>query len=161
MYNINDTVVYGMTGVCKIVDISKQSFVKNEVKKYYVLKPVSSEGSTIYAPCDSCDGKLRPVLTADEVNSIIDDVKNEEPEIAPFFDREKCNQIMKSGDRKELLRLVRSLDASKKDVVKKGRKFHVSDESIMRTASKLLCDEFSLVLDVKPEEVMSIVLKRA
>ncbi len=37
MYKINDMVVYGNEGVCKITDLTKRSFA-NKVVEYYVLK---------------------------------------------------------------------------------------------------------------------------
>lgn len=158
MHKIGDTVVYGMTGVCKIADIEKKDFIDNKLMDYYVLKPVHSGNSTIYAPVDSSEQRIRPMLSKDEVMDIIKKVSGETPEVRSFFDKDKCNEIMKSGDRCELMRLIRQMSASKKAVLKLGRKFHIANENILRTAQKLLCDEFSAVLEITPDEVLPMIL---
>ena len=38
MFKVNDYIMYGMTGVCQVVDITKESFIDNLQKEYYVLK---------------------------------------------------------------------------------------------------------------------------
>ena len=40
MFKKGDAVVYGQTGVCIIEDIVEKTLIKNEKKKYYLLKPV-------------------------------------------------------------------------------------------------------------------------
>jgi len=39
MFKINDYVVYGSTGVCQIIDISKEKNLSNDEIQYYVLQP--------------------------------------------------------------------------------------------------------------------------
>ncbi len=52
MFKINDIVIYGTEGVCKIADINDKDFMGTK-KRYYVLKPVKNEFSTFFAPTDS------------------------------------------------------------------------------------------------------------
>ena len=47
MYKINDYVVYGLTGVCQITDIQKDS-IDDEEKEYLSLIHISRPGA---APC--------------------------------------------------------------------------------------------------------------
>ena len=47
MFKVNDYIMYGMTGVCQVVDITKESFIDNLQKEYYVLKYIYSN-DTIY-----------------------------------------------------------------------------------------------------------------
>ena len=49
MYQVNDTIIYGMNGICKIVDITSKSF-SGKKSEYYILKPMNSQASTIYVP---------------------------------------------------------------------------------------------------------------
>ena len=42
MFKVNDYIMYGMTGVCQVVDITKESFIDNLQKEYYVLKYIYS-----------------------------------------------------------------------------------------------------------------------
>ena len=41
-----------------------------------------------------------------------------------------------------------------------GKKLHAADERIMKEAEKLLYDEFSVVFDIRPEEVLPLIMKR-
>ena len=72
MYNVNDTILYGSHGVCKIVGIEEKDFSGNR-ENYYVLQPVYSENSTIYVPCSNkkLADKMRRVLTPQEIYQII------------------------------------------------------------------------------------------
>ena len=40
MFSINDTVLYGANGVCRITDICQKEF-SGVIKDYYILTPVS------------------------------------------------------------------------------------------------------------------------
>ncbi|WP_353654943.1 CarD family transcriptional regulator [Clostridium sp. CCUG 7971] len=35
MFKFDDYIMYGMTGVCKVVDITNDKFINNERRKYY------------------------------------------------------------------------------------------------------------------------------
>ena len=52
MFNVNDTIMYGSQGVCRILDIREESF-SGAPKLYYVLEPVYDSNSTIYFSVDS------------------------------------------------------------------------------------------------------------
>ena len=47
MFKVNDYIMYGMTGVCQVVDITKESFIDNLQKEYYVLKYIYSNDTII------------------------------------------------------------------------------------------------------------------
>lgn len=47
MHKINDTVLYGTEGVCKIKDIAKENFGEG-IMEYYVLQPIYKQSLTIY-----------------------------------------------------------------------------------------------------------------
>ena len=49
MYAVNDKVMYGQSGVCRITDICTKKFGKTAVE-YYVLHPMYGEDTTIYCP---------------------------------------------------------------------------------------------------------------
>ena len=52
MFKVNDYIMYGMTGVCQVVDITKESFIDNLQKEYYVLKYIYSNDNIIKKPCN-------------------------------------------------------------------------------------------------------------
>ena len=157
MYNVDEQVVYSMIGVCRITDITQQSFGK-DIKKYYVLKPVNAENNTIYVPYESDSARIRPLLTADEAKSIIA-AENDSNDSTPFvFDKDECMAIIKSGDRRKTLRILRELNKSRKQAAAEKRKFHIAEENVLNTAKKLLCYEFSYVLNVTPDQALKMML---
>lgn len=156
MYNIDEQVVYSMIGVCRITDITQQSFGK-DTKKYYVLKPINAENNTIYVPYDGGSARIQPLLTADEANNII--AAANDGDDTPFvFDKDECMAIIKSGDRRKTLRILRELNKSRKQAAAEKRKFHIVEENVLNAAKKLLCDEFSYVLNITPDQALKMML---
>ena len=70
MFSINDTVMYGNSGVCTIVDIRPEKLAGKKMT-YYILKPAENENMTIYCPVDSDKIRMRKLLTLEEVNRLI------------------------------------------------------------------------------------------
>ena len=52
MFYINQTVTYGPQGIYRIENISEQNLTGKKVK-YYILKSVKGNNSTIYVPVDN------------------------------------------------------------------------------------------------------------
>jgi CarD family transcriptional regulator len=72
MFEVDDLIMYGGTGVCKVEAITKPDFEEpDEDRLYYVLQPLYQSG-TIYAPVDNDKVFMRPVISADEANELID-----------------------------------------------------------------------------------------
>ena len=46
MFSKNEYIIYGSTGVCKIIDIVKKKFGFNKEREYYILKPAYDTNST-------------------------------------------------------------------------------------------------------------------
>lgn len=161
--NINDTVIYGAEGVCRIVGISKKNLTGTS-KEYYVLKPVYDERSTIFAPVHSekVQAKMRPVLSREEIHALIDAMPAEdtiwiENELSR---REQYKKILADGDRTELIRLIKTLYGHQKSQKEKGRKMHVADETFMRDAERMLHEEFAHVLNIDRDQVLPLILER-
>ena len=163
MYQIDETVLYGVNGICTITDIEEKK-VDKEIKKYYVLKPVYNKSSTLYVPVDNeiLLAKMRKILSKSEIYELIDYIKSEEP---IWIDNEqernrKYSEILKSGDRREIMKMIRSLYNHRQRIKDTGRKFHVADEKIMRSAEAILHEEFAYVLDISKEQVISFIVNQ-
>ncbi len=161
MFHVNDYIVYGGTGVCKIKDICKKRFAGIAEREYYIISPVYEDSSTIYVPTDNLNVIMRRILSVDEVYALIKSMPDEADIWIddPQLREAEFSAIIKNGDRKELIKLIRSLYHNRMEQVKNGKKFHFSDEKLMKAAEKLLYDEFALVLDIKPEEVVPFILE--
>ena len=49
MYQVNDVVVYGLHGVCRVTEITEKEFA-GEAQRYYTMKPVFDNRSTFLYP---------------------------------------------------------------------------------------------------------------
>ncbi len=161
MFEAGDTVIYGSQGVCKITG-TEQKRIGGKYVNYLVLHPVYDENSTIFVPADneSLIGKMKPVLSEEEVYDMINSISEEE--IIEAGDdnerREQYQKIITEGDRYMLFRLIKTLYLKRISQEKKGKKLHQSDEAILKQAEKLLHNEFALVLDIKPDEVFPLIM---
>ena len=62
MFEIGEYVVCGNNGVCLIKDITTLHMSGVDKKrKYYILKPVYAESSTVYVPVDTLQASIRRV----------------------------------------------------------------------------------------------------
>lgn len=160
MLKLNDTVMYGTTGVCTVENIEKKTIGK-VTRTYYVLRPKAQTSSTVFLPADNeiLLGKVRTVMTADEIIGIIRELPAE-PNIWVDDDNERklrYNEIITSGDRKRCLLMVRTLRSHQKELAEKGKRLHIADERALKEGQRLIHDEFSYVLNIEPEEVGSFI----
>ena len=108
MFKVNDYIMYGMTGVCQVVDITKESFIDNLQKEYYVLKYIYSNDTIIKIPTDNKKVPMRKILSKGEVTTLINSMPNSET-IWIDDDRkrnEEFKSILKTGDIENLVKLT-------------------------------------------------------
>ena len=161
MFSINDTVMYGHTGVCKIVDICSKEF-NGKNQKYYVLCPEFESKTTIYCPCDCEKIRMRKLLSPEEVNSLIQTMADEKTSWIENDQarKEKQLNIIRNGDHKELIQMIKTLYYKRKEKIAEGKKLHSTDEKAMEDAENLLYQEFAQVLDMKPEDVFTFITNK-
>lgn len=159
-YQIGDLVLYGLDGVCKIESITQQS-VHGVVNEYYVLKPVNGNNATVYVPLknDALVNKMRRILSREEIYELIHAMHAVETVwIEDDTERkEQYRQILASGDRTEMVRMIKTLYIHQQEQRKKGRKLHLADERFFKEAERALYEEFALVLDIRPEQVLPFI----
>lgn len=159
MFNINDTVMYRNAGVCKIADIRTEKFGGEETL-YYILKPVEEESSTIYCPVHSDTLHLRRLLSLEEIDALIQAMPDTETEWIENdqLRREKYSAILRRGDHRQLVGLIKTLYSQREEKQRQGRKFHLADEKIMTEAETTLYGEFAHVLHIQPSEVIDYIV---
>ena len=164
MFQVGEKVLYGTAGACTITEICKKSFGDAGEKEYYVLTPIHDGRSTLYVPCanEALRAKMKRLLSGEEIEALIDSMPEEEPQ---WISDEKKRQeyfksALKNGDRRELMSIAKALYNHRKYVLSVGRKLHSCDEKVFRETEKMLCDEFAVVLGMKPSEVMPFIIRR-
>lgn len=164
MFQVNDVIVYGTQGVCKIVG-TEEKMVNGTKKNYYVLKPVSDKGATIFAPADNelVLKKMRRLLTRDEIHQLIDSMQSEN---VVWINNENARKerfrgILAKGDHLELISMIKSIYAHKQEREAEGKRLHMSDEHFFKDAEQILYHEFQYVLQIESKhELMDYILSR-
>lgn len=148
--------VYGIHGVCEIVDIEVKT-IDRKKKEFYVLEPIGQRGARFYVPTANqvAVAKLRPVISRDELRDLLrSEQTTRNAWIADENQRkQKYRELIISCDRAALVGMVHTLHQRKSELAAAGKKFHLCDENFLRDAQKLLGSEFSLVLDIEQNEV--------
>ena len=160
MFKINDYIMYGMTGVCKVIDITNEKFINGEKRNCYVLSPVHKDNTIIKIPLDNNKIPMRKIISKQDVTSLINDMSN--IEILWMDDEKKRNiefkKMLKSGKCEELIKLLKSIKFSRKNAKTTGKKLNKIDNDIMKEAERLLNEEFAISLNISPNEVNSYIL---
>ena len=161
MFNINDMVMYGNSGVCQIIDIRPEKFGEKEIL-YYILKPADNDKSTIYCPVDNNKIQMRKLLTIEEIHDILKNMPDSQVEWieSDQLRKEKYTEILKNGSHQDLVKLIRTLHKNQEEKIKTGKKFHIADERIMREAEHKLHGEFAYVLNIKLDEVVPFIMRK-
>lgn len=163
MYKIGDVVVYGTEGICKITGITEMKF-GGEKSEYYILSPIEKEENTVYVPKnnDKVLKRMRKILTKDEANALLDSLP------APLMDwipndRERVaayKEILLCGKPEDVFTMVHSLYQRQIEQTAIGKKLHASDERFLRDAERMLFNEIGYALEIRPQEVLSLILKK-
>lgn len=151
VFQLGDRVVYGIHGVCCIVDTEIRSINRKKVE-YFVLEPREQPGARYYIPTQNpaALSKLQPLLNKEQLDALLnsDEVRKDIWVSDENHRKQHYRELINSGDRAALISMVRSLHRHKEAQAAAGRKFHLCDENFLRDAEKLLTSEFALILDV-------------
>ena len=163
MYSVNEKIHYGGSGVCVIQEITSMRVGRTR-EKYYVLKPVYQNSSLIYVPVENPTlvAKMRPVLSREEVERLIADF-NEIPtawEADPQARKASFDALLRSNQCRNLIVLIKTLNAYKELRQADGKTLHVADETFLREAKRLLYDEFAGALGLQPAQIPDYIQKR-
>lgn len=155
MFQVNDVIIYGSQGVCKIIDTEVKT-VGGVKKTYFVLKPISDKGSTIFAPRDNelVLKKMRRLLNKEEIHELIRSMPEEEAIWVTDENarKERYKSILASGERTELIKMIKAIYAHKQAREAEGKRLHMSDERFFKDAEQILYNEFQYVLDLASKE---------
>ena len=161
MFKLNDYVCYGATGVCQITETKKER-ISGVTKEYYVLKPVFNENSAVYVPMDNAAllEKMRPIVSATELKKILANAKDRHDEwIQNDFQRtEYFRETLKSGNRADIIEIIRMLGRRQKELLLRGKHLHVADERTRRDAQIPICSEIAFVKKITPDQALELIL---
>lgn len=163
--NIGDVIIYGNHGICKVTGL-QDMYMDENLRPYYVLKPVYHTASTVYVSAIGNRRKteIRHILTADEIFSLVKKISDKDYTWIKDNRKRKelYGQILADGNRSELIEMIKTLRCHKQELKKtnKDKKLQNADESFLNDAEKTLCEEFAYVLRIKREEVIPFIYEQ-
>ena len=156
MFKVGEYVVCGNNGVCTIQEITTLNISGvDKMRKYYMLKPIYSETSTVYLPVDSERTSIRRILSKTEADSLLASIP--QAQVLTIHDEKGAETLyrecMQSNNCDEWIRLWKTLYFRKKSRLEKGHKVTAVDSRYYRLAEEKLCGELALVLGMNKEEI--------
>ncbi len=164
MYKVGDLVIYGSSGVCRIVDITARiSKGVEQEQLYYEMSPLY-QNCTIFTPVNNTKVFMRPIISELEAERLISMI----PKIrAEAYHNSVTSQLtehykesLKTHDCFDLLKLCMSIYSKKQDLEQLNRKVGSVDEKFMKLAEELLFGELAAALNIKKEQVPAYISER-
>ena len=162
MFKIDDKVIHPGMGVCTITDIKYKNLGKLGTKQFYVLSPLYDTcKTTIFVPVDSTKIVLKKLLSGEEIIDLLNKidfsrsvwVDNDVIRKETFF------KILKSGDRKEVILMLKELHEQRIEKERNGKRLHVNDEKILCEAEKIIHEELAFSMNISIEDVGDYIVK--
>lgn len=163
MFSIGDYMIYGVNGVCLIEDICASPFDKKDTRTFYMLKPLgATAGSVIYTPTDNAQVPMRPLMSREDAEQLIDRMP-----VIPLLEipmekmrREIYRQAMHSCNPVEYVRLIKTVHERRAEMIRQHKRLSETDSDFEKNAKLSLYHELAVVLGVQYAEVEPYLLSR-
>lgn len=156
MFSIGQYVSCGNKGVCTIENVTTLDISGVDKKKmYYILKPYYMAASTVYVPVDSSATSIRPILTREEAQELLEGV----PDIPMLtIQNEKLIEqdykaAMRTNRCEEWVSIIKTIYARKQKRLQAGRKETAVDGRFFKLAEDNLYGELAIALEMPRSQV--------
>ena len=159
MYSVGEKIIYGENGVCTVESIGPLAVSgASKDRVYYHLRPLIGSG-TYFAPVDS-GAYMRPVMSREEAEALIDSMPGIEPAIChdnrfnhvdAFY-----KELFKQHSCEALVSIVKGLRCRMSERKTKSSRA----EATMKRAKDILHGELSVALDMDLKEVEPYIQSR-
>ena len=156
MFKKGEYVICGNNGICEVDGITTLNLEGvDQDKEFYLLKPVFSNGSTVYKPTDCEDISFRRALGFDEAKELIEQI----PSIGtiPIADEKTLEKTYKelihSCNPTSLVQLIKTIYLRKQKRLQKGFKVTALDARYFKQAEDFLYGELSVALGIPRNEI--------
>ena len=163
MFEKGQYIIYGIRGVCEVMDITTIDRPGGpQGKLYYVLRPYYHQDSKIVTPVDSDKTVIRPLLTREEALELIDRIQDvQEMEVTEDKQREeRYKETLKTCDCRVWVSMIKALYLRRKDRIEQGKKMTDLDERYFKTAEENLYSELALSLGMSRDEMVDYIKER-
>ena len=157
MFQPNDYVVYGRSGVC-VLEGTEQIGGQD----FYCLRSLH-QNCRIKTPVNG-ENPIRPVLSKDEANALIDripSIRTQALSAGNYRDlREKYREFILSQRCEELIELTMTIYARKQDAERAKKKLSSTDQAFLKEGEGLFFGELSVALGIPFDEVQPYIKNR-
>ncbi|MCQ2545742.1 MAG: CarD family transcriptional regulator [Clostridia bacterium] len=157
--------VYGTNGICTVDSVDLMSFSDGMPKEmYYVLRQYRNQENTFFVPLknEKLTSKMREIMQKEDIEDILMGLSDDD--VKWVKDRrervEYLKGILHDGVSQKLLSMIILIYNQKRKLEKEGKKLPVTEAGILKSAEKLVEEEFGWVLGMEPEEVPKFIRKR-
>jgi CarD family transcriptional regulator len=124
-----------------------------KASSYYILVPLDESKTKLSVPVDNpfTKARLHYLLKKEEASDIINQI--------PYLNtrwidndnlrKKEFSDLIKNGDRKETIVVLKSIREHENSLIGKARKLHAIDRQIYDDGIKLIVDEFSFLFGMK------------
>jgi CarD family transcriptional regulator len=156
MFKENELVMYGSTGVCRVVKIGTPDFCASSDQLYYFLEPVYQNG-IIYAPVDNDKIEIRPVISPSEAKKLLDAADTVEPEKFSTHSMQQLSlhyqQIIDTHNCRKLLQMAKTIYCKAMAADRDNKRLGQIDKRFMKRAEDLLYGELAAALGTDRDNV--------
>lgn len=160
MFEKNDYVIYGNSGVCMVKDIGPLDIPGIPAERiYYTLVPCYTKDSQIFTPVDSTKVVMRSLICREAVMKLIEEI----PDIEPLWvtdekQREaQYKETLRTCDCRELIRIIKTIYQRMQSRIAEGKKVTASDERYFHLAENSLYGEFAIALGIERDQVKDFI----
>lgn len=154
MYKENDYVVY-KHDVCKIKNIINDEKAN---QSYYVMTPIDDDSLIIKIPTNIKVG-LRDIISKEEAESLIKEIKNIEP--LKNIDEKNLfieyKELLNKGTHIDLIKIIKTTYLRNNERINKKKKISEKDDTYFNMAERYLYNELCISLDKSTDEIIKYI----
>ncbi len=158
MYSVGDKIIYRENGVCTVSKVAPLEMSGSSGKLFYHLEPLIGSG-VYYTPVDS-GAYMRPIISREEAEALIDAIPSIEPAICrdnrfnhvdAFY-----KELFREHSCEALVAIVKGLHLRMAEKKTKSSRAEIT----MKRAKDILHGELSIALDMDVAEVEEYIRAR-
>ena len=156
LFSVNDYVVYGSEGVCRVESIGKKDITGlDKEKEYYTLVPVYKSGK-IYTPTDSTI-VMRRVITKDQAQKLVAHIKEISYELDVPRDAKLAaafyKELVRTYECEKLIKVIRHIFQKQRELIPLKKNLPAVDAKYFKMAQDILYGELGFALGIAPNQV--------
>lgn len=161
MFEKGEYIVAGNNGICQVSEITHLDMKSaNKDKLYYVLVPIDAADRRIYSPVDNAKVIMRNVLTREEAEKLIDEIRDIDQMEENEYKEAEYKEIIKTCDCKQWVKIIKTLYNRKQSRIANGKKATVTDEKYLKQAEERLYSELAFAIGKEKSEIPQYITDR-